>query len=144
MVGHTHEDIDQSFSCLSRHLNKHDAMTNRGIQIYMPVIASPSFKRGEDTADLACQSIVIIHLNYLIHADMEKRFQESNRTTVAVTSLQYVYDVRAWISPHLEEITKHTAPHIFRFHRSSEGRAVMHYKHWSHECGSLHKKDYYC
>ena len=31
MVRHTHENINQSFSCLSRHLNKHDALTNRGI-----------------------------------------------------------------------------------------------------------------
>ena len=27
MVGHTHEDIDQMFSCFSRHLNKRDART---------------------------------------------------------------------------------------------------------------------
>lgn len=27
MVGHTHEDIDQMFSCFSRHLSKHDART---------------------------------------------------------------------------------------------------------------------
>ena len=27
MVGHTHEDIDQMFSCFSRHLAKHDART---------------------------------------------------------------------------------------------------------------------
>lgn len=31
MVGHTHEDIDQSFSCLSRFLRKHDALTIPGI-----------------------------------------------------------------------------------------------------------------
>ena len=30
MVGHTHEDIDQTFSCLSRHLQKCDALTMRG------------------------------------------------------------------------------------------------------------------
>jgi len=30
MVGHTHEDIDQSFSCLSRHLQKNDALTSEG------------------------------------------------------------------------------------------------------------------
>ena len=48
-------------------------------------------------------------------------------------SLRYVYDVRSWISPCLEEITRHTAPHIFRFRRNENGRAEMHYKHWSHE-----------
>ena len=31
MVGHTHEDIDQHFSCLSRYLRKHSAVTIEGI-----------------------------------------------------------------------------------------------------------------
>ena len=31
MVGHTHEDIDQGFSCLSRHLRKNDALTMNGM-----------------------------------------------------------------------------------------------------------------
>jgi len=30
MVCHTHEDIDQSFSCLSRHLQRNDALTSEG------------------------------------------------------------------------------------------------------------------
>ena len=30
MVGHTHEDIDQSFSSLSRYLRKHDALNMPG------------------------------------------------------------------------------------------------------------------
>ena len=30
MVGHTHEDIDQGFSCLSRYLQKVDALTVTG------------------------------------------------------------------------------------------------------------------
>ena len=30
MVGHTHEDIDQTFSCLARYLRKHDAFTMPG------------------------------------------------------------------------------------------------------------------
>jgi len=31
MVGHTHEDIDQHFSCLSRYLKKNSAVTLEGI-----------------------------------------------------------------------------------------------------------------
>ncbi len=31
MVGHTHEDIDQTFSCVSRYLKKHDALTIPGM-----------------------------------------------------------------------------------------------------------------
>lgn len=35
MVGHTHEDIDQSFSCLSRLLRKVDSLTVTGIESIM-------------------------------------------------------------------------------------------------------------
>ena len=34
MVGHTHEDIDQGFSCLARHLQKTDALTVSGLCIF--------------------------------------------------------------------------------------------------------------
>ena len=67
------------------------------------------------------------------YPDIERRFRESNRNTVAVTTLRYVYDVRNWILPCLNDITRHTAPHIFRFRRNAEGSGEMHYKHWSHE-----------
>ena len=33
MVGHTHEDIDQTFSCMSQYLKKHDAITIPGMKI---------------------------------------------------------------------------------------------------------------
>ena len=43
MVGHTHEDIDQMFSCVARRLLKHDAVTlkelkNEISQSYTPEI----------------------------------------------------------------------------------------------------------
>ena len=31
MVGHTHEDVDQTFSCLSRYLKKNSAVTLEGV-----------------------------------------------------------------------------------------------------------------
>ena len=40
MMGHTHEDVDQSFSCLSRYLRKHDALTMPGKQIVLATGAS--------------------------------------------------------------------------------------------------------
>jgi len=64
---------------------------------------------------------------------MERQFQESNRSVAGATSLQYVFDIWKWISPFLEEIHSHTQSHIFRFRRTTEGIAEMHYKHWSHE-----------
>ena len=64
---------------------------------------------------------------------MEKRFRESSRSVAGVSTLRYLFDVKSWIAPYLEEIHHHTSPHIFRFQKNAQGRAVMHYKHWSHE-----------
>lgn len=38
VVGHTHEDVDQSFSCLARFLQKHDALTPAGT-LYMDLLS---------------------------------------------------------------------------------------------------------
>lgn len=62
---------------------------------------------------------------------MEQRFLNSNRTVAAASTLHYVYDIRRWIEPCLEEIHKHTNPHVFLFRRNRDGKGVMFYKHWS-------------
>ena len=41
MVGHTHEDIDQNFSCLSRLLRKNNALTLRGESVVIECTISP-------------------------------------------------------------------------------------------------------
>lgn len=63
--------------------------------------------------------------------DMEQRFLASSQLSVAVSTLQYVYDIRKWLTPAIDDIQYHTTPHIFRFKRNADGRGEMHYKHWS-------------
>ena len=65
---------------------------------------------------------------------MEECVKASNKHVSEVSTLTYVYDVRGWISDHLEEIRYHTQPHIFLFKRNpTSGRSQMFYKHWSHD-----------
>lgn len=111
MVGHTHEDIDQTFSCLSRLLKRCDALTMQGMTLY---IALNSYLR-------------------LLFTDMEKRLIESNQSTKSAATLKYVFDIKSWISAHIEEIHQHTVPHVFSFKKNSKGKAVMMVKHWAHD-----------
>ena len=48
-----------------------------------------------------------------------------------MATLEYVFDVKAWISPCLEEIHHHTLPHVFLFKRDKSGHAVMFSKQWA-------------
>ena len=65
---------------------------------------------------------------------MEAALKASNKNVKFSTTLKYVLDVKGWIAPHLDEIHKHTAPHVFRFqYNHSKQKAEMFYKHWSHE-----------
>lgn len=65
---------------------------------------------------------------------MDQCVRESNRNVKHVEQLEYVFDIREWIAPHLEEIHYHTQPHIFLFKKNaSTGRAEMFYKQWSHD-----------
>ena len=55
-----------------------------------------------------------------------------NHNVTKVTTLRYVFDIKEWITPHLDEIRYHTQPHIFLFKRNSSHQSVMYYKQWSH------------
>ena len=51
-----------------------------------------------------------------------------------MSSLKYIFNIRDWIAPCLDEIKYHTTPHVFLFRREEDrGKAVMYYKHWSSE-----------
>ena len=47
--------------------------------------------------------------------------------------LQIVYDIKSWIQDHAEELHEHTVPKCFKFELNDAGKAVMHYRNWSHE-----------
>ena len=47
--------------------------------------------------------------------------------------LKIVHDIRSWISDHAEELHEHTVPKCFKFELNEEGKAIMHYRNWSHE-----------
>ncbi|XP_068680383.1 uncharacterized protein [Montipora foliosa] len=47
--------------------------------------------------------------------------------------LKIVYDIKLWIAEHAEELHEHTVPKCFKFELNEEGKAVMHYRNWSHE-----------
>lgn len=64
-------------------------------------------------------------------ADMEQRFKDSSQTVAGARSLNYIFDVRDWIGPCLDDIKYHTTPHIFLFKKGIHGKSLMYYKHWS-------------
>ena len=67
-----------------------------------------------------------------MNLDIEQRFIDSNQSVAGVSSLKYIFNIRDWIAPCLDEIKYHTTPHVFLFRRDEDqGKAVMYYKHWS-------------
>ena len=55
MVGHTHEDIDQYFSCLSRYLRKHSAETLEGMTLLIHTLLYIDEPKSNDNIDVLCQ-----------------------------------------------------------------------------------------
>ena len=56
---------------------------------------------------------------------------ESSSKSIRCSALQYVYDIRKWLSPHIDEVHDHTIPHVFLFRRGSSGDCEMLYKNWA-------------
>ena len=72
-------------------------------------------------------------LKIMCTIEMETALKSSNQNVKNTTTLEYIFDIKNWIAPHLDEIHGHTAPHIFRFRLNHSKRAEMHYKNWTHE-----------
>ena len=43
-----------------------------------------------------------------------------------------MYDIKAWLKPHLEQLNNHSHPHIFRFRKGPDGHCYMQYRKWRH------------
>ena len=46
--------------------------------------------------------------------------------------LSEMFDAKAWLQPHMEQLHNHTNPHIFRFVKGRDGHCYMQWKHWNH------------
>ena len=111
MVGHTHEDIDQYFSKLSQYLKYNSAHTLPGTYTY--------WKSG---AYVVC---------CLLIADFLSAIKNCYGTMGDPTLLEHVFDIKAWLQPHLKKLHNHSHHHIFRFTRDARGVVVMHTKDWN-------------
>lgn len=77
--------------------------------------------------------LYIINLLSGILLDLIQATKASNHAVTNVQVLKYLFDIREWISPHLDQIRYHTEPHIFRFAKNHKDQSVMFYKAWSHD-----------
>lgn len=50
-----------------------------------------------------------------------------------VELLEFVYDIKSWMSHAIEDLHGHTQPHSFKFVLNSGGRCEMFYRNWSHD-----------
>lgn len=66
-----------------------------------------------------------------LHPDMIEGFNHAIRGFSA-SSLEKMYDVKAWLSPMMDDLHNHTQPHIFLFTRGEDGICYMKSKHWDH------------
>ena len=71
-------------------------------------------------------------VNCMSIADLMQAAKSSNHLVTNVSCMEYIFNIRDWLSPHLEPIRYHTEPHIFLFKKNSAKKAAMYYKAWSH------------
>jgi len=45
--------------------------------------------------------------------------------------LESIYDIKAWITPHLNNLHGHSQPHCFKSIRNNQEKAVMYYRNWT-------------
>ena len=63
---------------------------------------------------------------------MQVVYKQSNKGVICSDVLSYVFDVKLWLTPHLEDLHQHTKPHVFKFSQNSTGKTELYYNKWSH------------
>lgn len=109
-MGHTHEDVDQLFSCISRQLKHRNALTIQGKCI--------------DSAVSICYVMQFV-------TDLGHAIKTSFSPQPIVVNLDSVTDVKAWMLEQTPLLHDHLKAHQFKFQRSELGECVMFYKEWS-------------
>ena len=122
MVGHTHKDIDALFGHVSMWLRKHDALT-------LSQVTWTLLKEGHGLLWFIiyhCQNNVLFSIDFL------QGIKAAKADYVSTHIFTEMFDVKAWLSPHMESLHNHSHPHIFRFRKAVDGCCYMQYKHWRH------------
>lgn len=112
-VGHTHEDIDQLFSCISRQLKHRSALT-------IP---------GKQSQWLHC-TWVVAHFDVFFQ-DLTQAIQASFTPEPIVAVLDSVVDAKGWMREQTQALHDHLKAHQFKFERNEMGECRMFYKEWS-------------
>ena len=111
-MGHTHEDVDKIFSCISRAISKRTILTIPG-EILMSMIMPGKI------------NVCIIHADLL---DVVGKSDTVSQPTGHI--LTTVFSVREWISGIAPALHDHLKAHQFKFERV-QGKTRMFYKQWS-------------
>ena len=117
LVGHTHEDIDQFFSVLTRHVAKLGVVKTP--QAFQAEIQKAAAGKGRKV-DASMVHAVPDWTNWL------KPF--ANQT---IAGIQRATFTEAVSEKREEDIKEVRSPHVFRFTRRADGAVVMHYKEYS-------------
>lgn len=77
--------------------------------------------------------VVILNLNVDVcfFPELLKGMEAANSGFCAHV-LEDVFDVKAWLIPHMNPLHNHTNPHIFRFFQGSNNNCLFQYKAWHH------------
>ena len=63
--------------------------------------------------------------------DLQEAVYNSDQRIVEVKSIDEVYDIKGWLTPHIDTPHNHTNPHSFLFRANQDGKAEMFYRNWS-------------
>ena len=125
-VGHTHEDIDQLFSCISRRLKHKSAVTIPGIKANRAFF--PRWLVGFVSCAI-CRD-PYSHFSCVFYVELTQAIQSSFVPKPKVILLESVTDAKAWMHEQTPPLHDHLKAHQFKFVHTAEG-TMMFYKEWS-------------
>ena len=70
----------------------------------------------------------------LLHADLQQQISLSSTPCPKVTVVETILDVKSWVMPSLDDVHGHSAPHCYKFVRTSDDdtpQVLTYFRLWS-------------
>ena len=66
-----------------------------------------------------------------IYIELKEAVLNCDQQIIDVAELDAIWDIKSWLSPHINTPHGHTNPHNFLFQHGESGKAEMRYRNWS-------------
>ena len=77
-----------------------------------------------------CGNQILTKYSLFLSEGLQKAIEKAYTPSIDVKRVQWIHDIKTWLSPHMWDLHGHTGPLSFKFTLNGQGKASMYFRHW--------------